>query len=129
MANKLTVSYYGHDFKKIRVLFEVISRNFPIEWDFVYDGNPLDIIGDNFVATNIVIYDVSTISDTDCSRIFEFLLSTGVMGKSRVFANISGNKFAEKYCAVNHEVPYEVPFDEITPYLIWYEMIRRLYSL
>jgi hypothetical protein len=128
MANTLTVSYYGHDFKKIRVFLIAIARNLPIEWEFVYEGNPLDIIGENFVATNVIIYDVSTTSDSDCSRIFEFLLSTGVFGKSRVFANISGNKFAEKYCAVNHEVPYEIPFDEGTHYLIWYDMIRRLYS-
>jgi hypothetical protein len=129
MAKKLTVSYYGDDFTKIRRFLIVIARSLPIEWEFTYVGNTLDIINDKLVFTDILIYDVSDISDSDCSRLFEFLLNAKGRSKSRIFAKISGNKFAENYCATNHDVPYEIPYDDKSDYMFWLPMILRLFNV
>lgn len=129
MAKQLTVSYYGNDFTNIRNFFIVIARRLPIEWEFTFEGNTLDIINNEVTFTDILIYDVSGISESDCAHVFEILLNAKGRSKSRIFANIRGNKFAEKYCLTHHDVPYEIPYDEKSDYMFWDSMIRRLFNV
>jgi hypothetical protein len=124
---KITISYYGNKFNLLSELLVIVADRLGVEFNFVHSGSCVDIIDKKYVLSDIFIYDVSDIDEDMSSEIFRTLLNDNSISKSRVFANIEGNKFAEKYCLSHHEVPFEVPYNNNLDFVIWYTMIHRFF--